>query len=105
LWEGLSIVQLEAMAAAKPVIATDIKGNREVIEDGVDGVLVTPADPEALAAAIIALLSDPSQAAQLGRRARKKIKKQFSQASMVEQTLAHYGLTHGFQVGAPSNQI
>lgn len=92
LWEGLSIVQLEAMAAARPVVATDIKGNREVIADGVDGVLVTPADPGALAAALIELIAAPGRADEIGQRAHNKIREHFSQDAMVTNTLALYGL-------------
>lgn len=92
LWEGLSITLLEAMAAAKPVVATDIKGNREVIADSVDGLLVPPADPEALANAIVELLQDRERAQTMGARAREKIRQHFSQEAMVENTLRWYGL-------------
>ncbi|NIO40106.1 MAG: glycosyltransferase, partial [Burkholderiales bacterium] len=60
--EAMSITLLEGMAAAKPVVASDIKGNREVVTNGLDGLLVTPSDPEALSQAVIELLGDPARA-------------------------------------------
>ncbi|MGD9030897.1 MAG: glycosyltransferase family 4 protein, partial [Anaerolineae bacterium] len=56
--EGLSITLLEAMAAGKPVVAADITGNQEVIDDGVNGVLCQPKSGAALSEAIIALIDD-----------------------------------------------
>lgn len=58
--EAFSLVVLEAMAAGKPVIATNLGGNPEAIEDGVSGVLVPPHDPAALARAILSLHDDPA---------------------------------------------
>jgi glycosyltransferase involved in cell wall biosynthesis len=58
LWEGLPLVLLEALAAGVPVVGSDIAGVRDVIVDDRSGLLVTPGDPEGLAAAI-ALLADP----------------------------------------------
>jgi phosphatidyl-myo-inositol alpha-mannosyltransferase len=59
--ESFGIVLLEAMAAGRPVIASDIPGYRSVVTPGRDGVLVEPDDPDALAAAIGALLDDPAR--------------------------------------------
>src|SRR5262249_44896941 len=59
LFEGLPLSILEAMAAKKPVIASAVGGNNEVIVHGETGLLVRPADPAALASAIQAILSDP----------------------------------------------
>jgi phosphatidylinositol alpha-mannosyltransferase len=63
--ESFGIVLVEAMAAGVPVVASDIAGYREVVRDGVDGLLVPPKDPNALAAAIRRVLSEPELAAAL----------------------------------------
>ena len=64
---------LEAMAMAKPVIVTRTIGQRDVVEDGVNGVYVPPGDSAALRAAIVHLLQNPHEAARLGANARKTI--------------------------------
>lgn len=61
--ESFGIVLVEAMAAGLPVVASDIPGYREVVRDGVDGLLVPPRDPAALADAVSRLLADPGLAA------------------------------------------
>ena len=84
--EALSNVLLESMAAGVPVVATDVGGTPEAIEDGVTGVLVPPADPNALADAICRVLTDPSLAAQLGHAARESAATRFSIRRMVRAT-------------------
>ena len=64
--EGFSNAIVEAMAASLPVVATNVGGNAEAVEDGVTGLLVPAEDPAALSAAITHLLSDPSQAKAMG---------------------------------------
>lgn len=64
---------LEAMAMAKPVVVTRTIGQRDVVEDGVNGIYVPPGDPAALRAAIVHLLQNPEEAARLGANARKTI--------------------------------
>ncbi len=56
--EGLPLVGLEALAAGTPLVATDVRGLRELLTDGENALLVAPGDPEALAAAIIRVLDD-----------------------------------------------
>jgi len=86
LSEGLSNVVLEAMAAGVPVVATAVGGTKELIEDGVSGLLVPPRDASALAQAIGSLLADPERGARIGRAGREAARERFSLQSTVEQT-------------------
>jgi glycosyltransferase involved in cell wall biosynthesis len=72
LWEGLVNALLEAMAAGKPVVATDIPPIREVINSEQAGILVPPADPAAIASAVRLLLNDRALAASLGNTSRER---------------------------------
>lgn len=90
LSEGLSNTLLEAMAMQKPVIATDIPGNDEVVTGGVDGILVPPANRQKLAEAIISLIEDPDKAREIGEKARKKIIENFREKKMIQKTEAIY---------------
>jgi glycosyltransferase involved in cell wall biosynthesis len=71
--EGLGLVLLEAMAAGVCCIGTDVGGIPEVIEDGVNGVLVPVADPPAMAAAIDALLTDDARCRRLAEAGKKSV--------------------------------
>jgi glycosyltransferase involved in cell wall biosynthesis len=77
-WEGLPISILEAMSRNVPVIATSVGGISEIINDGEDGVLVTPENPELLARVIIYLLENEGLRAKLVTNAFKKVKEEFS---------------------------
>lgn len=77
LFEGLPITLLEAMASATPIVVTDVDGIRDVIEHEVDGLLVPSRDPESLAKAIDALLSDPERARELGRKSFEKARERY----------------------------
>ena len=66
---GLSII--EAMAAGKPVIASDNGGPKEIVENGVNGLLVPPNDPEALREAIVQLNENPDRRQEIGEKARQ----------------------------------
>ena len=83
LYEGLPLSVLEAMAAGKPVIATAIGGTDEAISDGVTGLLVPPANPEKLAAAISRLLSDRQLATTLATAAKTRVRREVPSHTMV----------------------
>jgi sugar transferase (PEP-CTERM/EpsH1 system associated) len=83
LAEGISNTILEAMASGLPVVATHVGGNAELVEEGSTGLIVPPADAQALAAAIGRLASDPRQAAEMGRAGRTRAVGQFSLEAMV----------------------
>jgi glycosyltransferase involved in cell wall biosynthesis len=76
--EGLPIVVLEAMASARPVVASAVGGTPELVDDGVTGLLVPPESPEALASALASLLSDPERARALGEAGRDRVRSEFS---------------------------
>lgn len=84
LFEGLPLALLEAMAAAKPVVASNIPGIDEAVVDGETALLVPPGDSIALARAITRLLSDPPLAHQLGTQARARACEDFSSQVMAE---------------------
>ena len=88
--EPFGMVLIEAMACAKPVIASDSGGPREIVETGVTGLLVPPRDPEALAQAILALLRDPDRRVQMGRAGAARVRACFSTEHMVGQLQALY---------------
>jgi glycosyltransferase involved in cell wall biosynthesis/SAM-dependent methyltransferase len=88
LYEGLSIATLEAMARARPVIATAVGGTPELVTPG-SGVLVPAGDSEALGDAIVALLEDPDRRRTLARAAWERAHA-FSEAEMVRATTALY---------------
>jgi glycosyltransferase involved in cell wall biosynthesis len=84
-FEGLGRVLLEAMALGKPVVATNVGGIPEVVQDGLNGFLVPPGDSQALARAIIRLLKDEQLRRKMGDEARKMIDERFSAEKMVEE--------------------
>lgn len=90
LREGHPMVLLEAMAMARPVIATDIAGVGDTISEGVDGRLVPPGDVPALVDAMRALIRDRDAASRLGRNARKKIESEYTVERMVRRTALLY---------------
>ncbi len=90
LWEGLPFVLLEAMASSKPVIATDVNGNREIIVNEDTGLLVPPKDPEALAQAIIKLAGNPQRAKEMGEKGFLRVKEHFNLEAMVKKTTDLY---------------
>src|ERR1700733_10225130 len=73
--ESFGMVLTEAFAAGTPVIASDIAGYRDVVRDGVDGVLVPPADPQALAEALRDLYEEPNRRAEMARAAARDVER------------------------------
>jgi len=90
LFEGLPLTAVEALACARPMVATDIGGTREVVIHERTGLLVPPCDPEALAAAIARILSDRALAAQLGKAGRAYVEKHFDVRAQIERTVRVY---------------
>ena len=88
--EGLGTSLLDAMACARPVIATRVGGIPEVVVDGETGLLVPPRDPEALAAAIVRLVKDRNLRAKMGDAGLARVHSAFSAEQMVKNTLRVY---------------
>jgi glycosyltransferase involved in cell wall biosynthesis len=88
--EGFPITILEAMAAGKPVIATDVGGCSEAVVHGETGLIVPPENPDALANAIIELLEDRDRSAAMGAAGRERVEREFTVDRMVEQHLEVY---------------
>ena len=85
--EGISNTILEAMATALPVVATNVGGNGELLDDGTTGRLVPAQDPEAMARALLDDFEGRSAAAQRGAAARRSVERKFS----LDQMVAAYG--------------
>jgi len=83
--EGCSNALLEAMALGKPVVATDIGGNRELVENGETGLLIPLRDPQALADSVLFYLRQPEWARKIGECARDMIHEYFGLERMVHQ--------------------
>ena len=83
LWEGLPLALLQAMGAGLPVVATRVSGFREVIEDGVNGRLVEPGDPQALARVLLELYRHPEPRARLASAAPDTIRENYSLEAML----------------------
>src|SRR5436190_5001050 len=90
LSEGLSNVLIESMAAGVPVVDTQVGGNTEIVDDGTTGLLVPSRDSNALAKAILQLLSDPKTAARMGSAGRDRIESRFSVGRAVHETQRTY---------------
>lgn len=88
--EGLPKSLIEAAACATPLITTDMPGCRDVVVDGVDGLIVPPRDAEALCAAIVRLLDAPELARKLGWAARAKVLAKFDERIVIRRTLETY---------------
>jgi len=88
--EPFGRVLIEAMAAGKPVVATDAGASREIIDDGVQGLLVPPRDAEALARSVVYLLTHRDAAAAMGRKGQARVDERFGSQQYVEGVQAVY---------------
>jgi glycosyltransferase involved in cell wall biosynthesis len=91
LWEGLPIGLLEAMAMEKAVVATSVDGTKEVVKDGVSGVLIPKQSPTELSKAIIHLHENKQLIKQYGVNARKSVEEKFEVMRMVKAVEKVYG--------------
>ena len=73
--ESFGIVLLEAMASGRPVVASSIPGYADVVRDGIDGILVPPGEPDALASALDQMLKDPGAAISMGVAGRERARR------------------------------
>ena len=88
--EGFANCVLQAMAAEVPVVVSAVGGMPESVHDGVNGFLVPPQDPDALADAVLKLLADPDLRARMGRDGREIVEEKFCPERMVEGVLSVY---------------
>ena len=90
--EGFPRSAMEAAAMGLPTVASDIRGNRQVIADGDTGLLVPVRDADAIAAAIVQLASDPERRTAMSVAARQRAAAEFDQQRVIDRTLAAYAL-------------
>ncbi len=90
LFEGHPLSVLEAMHAGRPIVATAAAGTTEAVTDGLEALLVSPGDPDALAGAIAAVLDDPAAAERRAARAMARAQAEFGVERMARETLAVY---------------
>ncbi len=83
-WEGFGLVLIEAMAAGKPVITTNLSSMPEIVEHGQTGFLIPPGDAEALARHACELLQNDNRRRALGEAARVRVRRNFSHAVMMQ---------------------
>ncbi len=91
-WEGLSLVLLEGMACGLAIVASNLGGNREGIEDGINGLLFTPGKQDELASKILYFLEHPEIAKQMGRMCREKAIALFSLRENIHKYVELYKL-------------
>jgi glycosyltransferase involved in cell wall biosynthesis len=90
LFEGLPRVVMEASAMGVPVVTTNVRGNREAVEHGSNGLLVPLGDVQALADAIIELLTDQEKAQRMGEEGRRIALERFDERLVFEKVKAEY---------------
>ncbi len=89
-WEGLPMALLEAMAAEVPVVSTAVGGIPDLIKDGINGILVAPSDPSALADALEHMIADADARKLLGEVGRDTVESRYSGAAMMDRLWSIY---------------
>jgi glycosyltransferase involved in cell wall biosynthesis len=84
LWEGFGIVLIEAMAAGKPCVTTQISSMPEIVKNNVSGFVVPPNDSFSIAEASIRILSDKKFSSELGEEGKRIVKEKFSIEKMTD---------------------
>ncbi|ASQ89853.1 glycosyl transferase [Prosthecochloris sp. GSB1] len=90
LFEGMPNVVMEAMAAGKPVVATDVNGARELMDEGRTGIIVPPRDPKAMAEAIESIIDNPEKKASFGKEGKKRVAAEFTMNAMLDRLERHF---------------
>ena len=107
--EGMPRSAIEAAAMGRPLVLTNIRGCREVARDGVEGLLVPPRRPDALADALVALMSDEEMRSRMGRAARSRAAQLFDEARVasmvVERTTELLERKRGIRPVAPTDSV
>jgi glycosyltransferase involved in cell wall biosynthesis len=88
--EGIPMALIEAAAAGRPIVTTDMPGCREAVHDGDNGLLVPPQNVPALAEALARLIEDPKLRREMGGRGRLRAEREFGAAHIIAQTLQLY---------------
>jgi glycosyltransferase involved in cell wall biosynthesis len=88
--EGFGRAAVEAMAVEVPVVASNIGGLKEIVEDKVSGILVNPGNPRAIAEAVLSILTDESKARRLGEAGKKRAKELFDVHNAIERVTELY---------------
>ena len=88
--EGLPRALLEAASSARPLVVTDVPGNRHFVRDGIEGLIVPPADVDALSAALASLAGDAERRCQMGQAARHRLLEGFTEEHVRSTVRASY---------------
>jgi glycosyltransferase involved in cell wall biosynthesis len=97
--EGTPVSLIEAMASARPVVATDVGGVRDVVEDGASGLLVAPNDVDSFASKLAELMNDAAKRKILGSRGRVAVMERYSKDHLVDEIDSLYKVL-SFKKGA-----
>ena len=88
--EGIPRVLIEAAAMSRPIVSTTIPGVAEIVEDGINGILVPPRDADALAQAIEKLLDDPQLREEYGAAGRLKAEREYDDREVARRYVEEY---------------